>query len=217
MRLVFLGPPGVGKGTQATRAAAAHGIPQISTGDILREAVRRGSELGVKAGEYMDRGALVPDEVVVGLVAERTARPDCVPGFILDGFPRTVPQAQALDVMLASRGLPLSAVVTMVAPAEEIVRRLSSRRVCPGCGRVYAGNPDGSGPAACEADGQALAQRSDDHPEVIRERLKVYEVQTAPLIGHYGALGLVREVDGLGAVDEVAARIGQVLAGLPGR
>jgi adenylate kinase len=209
LRLVFLGPPGVGKGTQATRAAAAHGIPQISTGDILREAVRQGTELGLQARGFMDRGALVPDEVVVGLVADRLTQPDCGPGFILDGFPRTVPQAGALDAMLAARGLPLSAVVTMVAPAEEIVRRLSERRVCPGCGRIYAGAL-----ARCEADGQDLVQRSDDRPEVVRERLKVYEAQTEPLIGYYAKQGLVREVDGLGGVDEVAARIGKVLGGL---
>ena len=216
LRVVFLGPPGVGKGTQASRAAAAHGVPQVSTGDILREAARRGTELGIQARGFMDRGALVPDPVVVALVAERTAEPDCRPGFILDGFPRTLPQAEALDTLLEGRRQTLAAVVCMVAPVEEIVRRLATRRVCPVCGRVYGGGADGRGPRACEADGTVLVLRPDDRAEVIRERFRVYEAQTAPLVGHYRRQGLLREVDGVGPVADVAGRIEALLAGLVG-
>ena len=208
IRLVFLGPPGVGKGTQAAKLAKSRGIPQISTGDILREAVRTGTPLGVQAREFMDRGALVSDDLVVALVADRIGRDDCGNGFILDGFPRTVPQAEALDAMLRERGLPLLGVLTLEAPVEEIVSRLGSRRVCPKCGRVYT-----SATELCEADGERLIQRSDDHPEVVRERLKVYEAQTHPLVEYYSKRGMVRKVDGLGTLEEVSMRVGGALAG----
>ncbi len=214
LRLMFLGPPGVGKGTQAARVAAVNGIPQISTGDILREAVRKGTELGCRAREYMDRGALVPDEVVVAVVADRLTWPDCNLGFILDGFPRTVTQAEALDGLLQQHHRPLAAVIRLVAPEEEIVERLAARWVCPVCGRVYSlRNSDHS---TCELEGSPLTQRSDDLPEVVRERLHVYEAQTQPLVGYYDRQGLVRNVNGLGSVDEVSFRIEKILAELLG-
>jgi len=213
LRLIFLGPPGVGKGTQAVMLAEKRGIPQVSTGDILREAVKQGTELGQKARSYMDAGDLVPDDLVVALVAQRFERPDCAHGYILDGFPRTVPQAEALDRMLAQKGSPLTAVVTFTASDEEIVTRLASRRVCDRCGRIY-GAADGQPAARCENDGEPLTQRSDDKPEVVRERLKVYAAKTRPLVDYYQRQGLMKLVDGLGALEEVAARVERALDGI---
>lgn len=212
LRLIFLGPPGVGKGTQAAMLAEQRGIPQVSTGDILREAVRRGTELGQKARVFMDAGDLVPDDLVVAMVAERFERPDCATGYILDGFPRTVPQAEALDRMLAEKGSPLTAVIAFTAPDEEIVTRLASRRVCSKCGRVY-GAVGGAAPEKCEADGEPLTQRSDDKPDVVRDRLKVYQTKTSPLVAYYERTGLVRKVDGLGPTSDVANRVVRALDG----
>lgn len=190
MKVVFLGPPGAGKGTQAAQVSERLGIPQISTGDILRQAMRNQTPVGVQAKAYVDAGQLVPDEVVVALVRERLSAPDCANGFLLDGFPRTVPQAKALDGITA-----LDAVVNLSMPDEAIVKRLSGRRVCPGCAAVYHISRLG-GSTACEKCGQGLVQREDDKAETVEKRLEVYHQQTAPLEAYYEARGLVKTVDG---------------------
>lgn len=179
MRVVFLGPPGAGKGTQAERFAAEHGIPHISTGDMLRAARNAGTPIGLEAKRYMDAGQLVPDDVIAGVVRERLAEPDCDVGFLLDGFPRTVPQAHLLD----TAGAELDHVLYFDVPTDELVERLSSRR-----------GPDGR-------------RRRDDEPEVVRERLVVYERETSPLIGLYEGRGLLRRIEGVGTVDEVYERL----------
>lgn len=211
LRLVFIGPPGVGKGTQAGILARSRGVPQISTGDILRDAVRNGTELGLEVREFLDGGRLVPDELVVALVADRIAREDCERGFVLDGFPRTVAQAEALEAMLKERSLLLSGVLAIEAPEEEIVGRLGARRVCARCGRIYTAAQN-----ACLADGEPLSQRSDDRPEVVRERLKVYAAQTRPLLDFYDARKMISRINGLGSLDEVSARILKALESMPG-
>ena len=187
-------------------------MPQISTGDILREAVRNGTELGRKAKSYMDAGELVPDDVIIGLIRERLQRPDCAKGFILDGFPRTIPQAEALDRLLAELGLRLDAVIEIYVEYDHIVRRLTSRRICPNCGAVYnlltePPNQDGT----CRVCGTAVVQREDDNEEAIRNRLKVYEEQTRPLKEYYGTKGLLQKVDGNRTVGEVFAEIVRIL------
>jgi adenylate kinase len=212
MNLILLGPPGAGKGTQAERISRLYGIPQISTGDMLREAVREGTPLGRKAKSYMDSGALVPDEVVIGIVEERIQQDDCRGGFMLDGFPRTTAQAQALDDMLEKKGLKLDHVVCIEVDTEELVRRLSGRRTCRNCMAPYhvEFNPpkvDG----VCDRCGSELYQRDDDKEEAIRNRLKTYEAQTAPLISYYTERGLLRTVEGKGSVEEVFRRIQEIL------
>jgi len=207
-----LGAPGVGKGTQAKKIQERYKIPQISTGDILREAVRQGTELGRKAKRYMDAGELVPDDVIIGLIRERLQQPDCQRGFILDGFPRTIPQAEALDRMLAELGLKLNAVIEISVDYDTIVRRLTSRRICPNCGAVYnlltdPPNPDGT----CRNCGTPVVQRDDDNEEAIRNRLKVYDEQTRPLKEYYRKKGLLQQVDGDRTVDEVFAAIVRIL------
>ena len=208
MRLVLLGPPGSGKGTQAQRLVERYKIPQISTGDIFRQAVRDQTELGKKAKEYMDRGELVPDEVVVGMVEERLGQSDCKNGFILDGFPRTIAQAEALDKLLAGKGEKLDAVLEISVPDEEVVKRLSGRRTCRQCGAMYhiEFNPPKE-PGKCDKCGGELYQRDDDKEEVIKSRLQVYHSQTAPLIEYYQKEGLLKKIDGLGGIEEVFARI----------
>ena len=205
MQVVLLGPPGVGKGTQGRRLANEHGWVLISTGEMLRDAIARQTPLGLQAGKLMDQGLLVPDQVMIGLVRERTLEPDARKGFVLDGFPRTVPQADALDAILAERHKPLEVVVALTAPDEELVRRLSGRWECPVCRRVYnafsAPSRDG-----CHCDdhpGTKLVQRADDAEETVRRRLDVYRRQTAPLADYYGAQGKLQEVDGTGPLDEV--------------
>ncbi len=208
MRVVLMGPPGAGKGTQARQLEQKHGVPQVSTGDILREAVQQGTELGVRAKTYMDRGELVPDELVAGLVAERLAAPDCQSGFILDGFPRTVAQAEILTHYLEERGKPLDAVISIQVPQEEVLRRLSGRRVCQKCGAMY--HKVFSPPAqegVCDQCGGDLYQRSDDREETIKARLEVYERSTAPLLAYYRQKGLLCEVAGVGSFEEVEAQI----------
>ena len=206
MRLVLLGAPGAGKGTLAKQFSSALGVVHISTGDIFREEVAAGSELGVKARSYMDRGELVPDEVVIGMVRQRLSRPDCTPGFILDGFPRTAPQAEALDALLRQCGTPLDAVLDIEVPEEVVVRRLSGRRVCRQCSAIYhIENRPPSEPGVCDVCGGELYQRDDDQPEAIRRRLRVYEEATAPLTGYYRTQGLLRTVDGSGTPDQVLA------------
>ena len=182
MKLIFLGPPGVGKGTIAKMMAEKFGIIQISTGDLLRAAVKEGTELGLKAKEYMDSGALVPDELVIDLLKERITKPDCEKGFILDGFPRTIPQAEALD----ERGIEINKVLNFVAKKETIIQRLSGRRTCKKCGAIFhITNIPPKVEGVCDKCGGELSQRDDDKPEAIENRLVVYEKQTAPLIDFY--------------------------------
>ena len=197
--IVMLGPPGAGKGTQAARLAGHYGIPAISTGDILREAVQSGSDLGRRVKAVMERGELVSDELVTDIVRERLGRPDTVNGFVLDGFPRTLPQAEALDRMVNGRGL---IVLEITVPDEEIIRRLSSRRVCVGCGAIAGRAADGDA-AACERCGGKMVQRSDDREEVVRERLVVYARQTKPLLDYYRGRPSFRSINGLQPPDQV--------------
>lgn len=213
MNLILLGPPGAGKGTQAKKLTTELGIPQISTGDMLREAVREGSPMGLKAKSYMDSGALVPDEVVVGIVEERIQQPDCAKGFMLDGFPRTTAQADALADMLERKGLKLDHVVCLEADNEELIKRLSGRRTCKQCMAPYhvVFNPPRK-EGVCDKCGGELYQRDDDKEEAIRARLVTYNNQTAPLIAYYEARGILRRVNGLGTVEEVYQRIKRAIS-----
>jgi adenylate kinase len=207
MRLVLLGPPGAGKGTQAQQLVERFGIPQISTGDILREHVQEGTGLGIRARAYMDRGEYVPDDLVVRMVMDRLEQPDADKGFILDGFPRTVPQAVALEAALAEVERPLMAVLRFAISDEMAVRRLSNRWTCPACKRTY--NMEFRPPVddrVCDADGVELERRADDEELTVRRRLAVYREQTEPLEGFYRARGLLREIDAEELEDEVATR-----------
>jgi adenylate kinase len=213
MRLVFLGAPGVGKGTQADRLAQQSQRPKISTGDLLREAVKNQTPLGKKAQEYMEKGSLVPDSVVIGMVKAKVDEPTCSKGFILDGFPRTVPQAEELAKLLDAKGVKLDRVINFVVSRDDVVRRLSGRRSCPKCQAVYHlefAPPKREG--VCDRCGAGLIQRSDDRQETIEARLKVYEEQTAPLIRYYESKRLLSSLDGSGPVDEVYARLTKLLA-----
>ena len=208
MRVVFLGPPGAGKGTQARDLAREWGVPQIATGDILRQAVAAGTRLGREARDYMDRGALVPDEVIVGLVAERLGEPDAAGGFILDGFPRTVAQSEALERLLEETGQALDAVVYFEVSEPELVRRLTGRRVCRECQAAYhtvSAPPRREG--TCDRCGGALYQREDDSEATVRTRLEVYTRQTAPLLERYRRRDLLTTVKGEGAIDEIRAAV----------
>jgi len=208
MNIVLLGAPGAGKGTQAARMVEEFALPHISTGDIFRKAVADGTPLGLEAKRYMDAGELVPDEVTIGIVKERLAQPDCETGFILDGFPRTVPQADALGTALASMGRALDAVVLVDVPSSALVARLTSRRQCRACGRIY--NTMGEMPAeadVCDSCGGEVYQRADDSVETVTNRLAVYEANTQPLIEYYRELGLLRTVDGDRDVDDVYSDI----------
>lgn len=215
MRIVFLGAPGVGKGTQADKVAFQYRIRKISTGDLLREAVRNKTPLGLEAKEHMDQGGLVPDSVVIGLVREKLADPSYANGFILDGFPRTVPQAEALAEVLAERGIKLDRVINFRVPREEIVKRLSGRRSCPKCQATYhvtfAPSQTGS---FCERCGEALVQRSDDQPEAIETRLHVYEEQTAPVISFYEKKHLLSHLNGAETVEAVHQNLVKALGAL---
>lgn len=208
MRLVFLGPPGSGKGTQAGMASKEFGIPKISTGDILRDAIEQKTDLGNKARECVEGGVLVPDEIVLSLVEERIGKADCGAGFILDGFPRTLIQAEGLEKMLAGCGQALDAVVFIDVADEAVVERLSRRRVCPGCGAPYnlASDPPRE-EGVCDKCGGTLEARVDDDPGTVRTRLKIYRRDTLPLVEHYESDGLLRRVDGEGSVSEVFAAI----------
>ncbi len=213
MRLVFLGAPGVGKGTQAERIAARFRLPKISTGDILREAVRNQTPLGLEAKACMEQGKLVPDSVVVGIVKAKLAEPGCAGGFLLDGFPRTVGQAEELAAILGASGKPLDRVLNVVVPRTDVVRRLSGRRSCPKCQAVY--HVDFAPPKSegvCDQCKSALVQRSDDRRDAVETRLTVYEEQTAPLIAYYRQRGLLSDMDGTGPIDEVQGRLLNVLA-----
>ncbi len=213
MRVVFLGAPGVGKGTQADRVAAQFKIAKISTGDLLREAVRNQTPLGREAKQYMDQGRLVPDSVVIGLVRDKLAEAACANGFVLDGFPRTVPQAEELGKVLQATQRPLNRVVSFKVPREVIIQRLSGRRSCPKCQATFHVEfaPSQKGDL-CDRCGETLVQRSDDKPEAIETRLKVYEEQTAPLIQYYANKRLLSELDASGSVDAVFEALFGVLA-----
>ena len=208
MYLVLLGPPGAGKGTQAERLQEELKLPHVASGDLFRENLRNETELGLLAKKYMDRGDLVPDDVTIAMVRDRLQRPDCDQGTILDGFPRTQAQAQALDRMLADMGRRLDGVLYIAVPDEELVRRLSGRWICRQCQTPY--HTLFSPPAkegVCDACGGELYQRDDDKPETVRARLKVYHQQTSPLIDYYRQAGLLVEVDGAGDIETVSAAL----------
>lgn len=212
MRLILVGPPGAGKGTQALLLQKTFNIPHISTGDLLREAVRAKTALGQQAQTHMDAGELVPDQLVTAMVAERLQQPDCAAGFILDGFPRTIVQAEALATELAQRRQRLDAVISIVVPRADLVRRLCGRRVCRKCGALYHEEFDPPRTAGvCDRCHGPLYQRSDDNPETVDARLAVYERATAPLLSHYRDQGLLREIDGNGTPEEVFQHIRTVL------
>jgi adenylate kinase len=215
MRVVFLGPPGAGKGTQARMLAAEWGIPQIATGDMLRAAVAAQTRLGVEAKVYMDRGELVPDEVVIGIVGDRLAEPDARKGFLLDGFPRTVPQAEALARLLKDRGLELDRVVFLEVSEAELLRRLTGRRVCRRCGSTFhlAFAPPRVA-HLCDRCGGELYQRTDDSDAVVRERVRVYARQTAPLLDYYRSQELLVAVPGEGLPHAIAAGIRKAVGAL---
>ncbi|MDP9009797.1 MAG: adenylate kinase [Pseudomonadota bacterium] len=215
MRIVLLGAPGSGKGTQSQLLVKTYGIPQISTGDLLREARSKGTELGLRAKAAMDAGKLVDDATVLGMIRERLSRPDAVNGFILDGFPRNIPQALALEKMLAEMGAPLDAVVLLNLDLGILFKRLTGRRICENCNRVFNiyTSPPGTLPHCDQCgDKPRLVQRDDDKEEVIGKRLDVYEAQTKPLISHYTAAGLLRAVDADADVDTVFGNIQKAIA-----
>jgi adenylate kinase len=212
VRVVFLGPPGAGKGTQADVLAAEAAVPHIATGDMLREAAAKGTPLGLAAKRYMDSGALVPDDVVIGLVGERLSLPDAERGWVLDGFPRTVAQAEALDTLLRERGTDIERVVFFDVPRAELLRRLTGRRVCPQCGATYhLESAPPRHPGVCDRCGAALEQRVDDGEAAVAKRLDVYETQTAPLLDYYERRGVLSAIDGQGALPAVAGAVRRAL------
>ncbi|SCL64538.1 Adenylate kinase [Micromonospora citrea] len=207
MRLVLVGPPGAGKGTQAEFVAAHLSVPKISTGDIFRSNVSQGTPLGVEAKRYMDAGELVPDEVTINMVRDRLAEPDASEGFLLDGFPRTTPQAAALDKLLADLGTALDLVLELVVDDDEVIRRLSGRRTCRGCGKIWHVEFDATTrEGICDRCGAELFQRDDDKPETIATRLREYADKTAPLVDYYGAQGKLVGIDATGPVEDVTVR-----------
>ncbi len=213
MHMILIGPPGVGKGTQAKYLVDKYQIPQISTGDMLRANIKNDTELGRNAQEFMNAGQLVPDDVILGMVEQRFLEPDCANGYILDGFPRTIPQAEGLDKLLDKMGLKLDAVLVITADDEEIVRRLSARRTCSDCKTIYnlMFSPPKTEGICDKCGGSNIVQRDDDQPETIKNRLKVYHDQTAPLVDYYTAQKLDRTVDGVGSINEIKDRIAAVL------
>jgi adenylate kinase len=216
MNLILLGPPGAGKGTQAQRMVERYCIPQISTGDILRAAVKETTPLGVRAKEFMDQGQLVPDEIVIGIIEERLKIKDCDPGFILDGFPRTIPQAEALQPILNKIGKKIDHVINIEVDPEELVCRLTGRRTCKNCGSMFHllfQPPKREG--ICDRCGGMLCQRSDDKEETIRTRLKEYEKQTAPLIQYYQGKKTLRSIQGMGGPDQIFDQIIRLLDATP--
>ncbi|MBI4687323.1 MAG: adenylate kinase [Nitrospirae bacterium] len=212
MRLVLLGAPGAGKGTQAKKLIDKYGIPQISTGDILRKAVADGTPLGKEAKSYMDKGELVPDSVVIGLVKERIAQDDCKKGYILDGFPRNTAQAETLDKVLNDLGMPLTAALSVDVPKDDLMKRLTGRRTCKGCQQMYniyfsPSKKEG----VCDKCSGELFQRDDDKEETIKRRLDVYEASTAPLIDYYNKKGILKSVQGVGSIDDIFKKVCAVL------
>lgn len=212
MRLVLLGAPGAGKGTQAKKLIEKYSIPQISTGDLLRAAVAAGTSLGKEAKSYMDKGELVPDSVVLGMVEERLKQDDCNKGYILDGFPRNTKQAEALDKMLGDLNMSISAALSVDVPFEDLMKRLTGRRTCKACGQmynVYFGPSKKEG--ICDKCNGELFQRDDDKEETIKKRLEVYSSQTAPLIDYYGSKGILKSVSGTGSIDEIFSDVCKTL------
>ncbi|PKA39839.1 adenylate kinase [Rhizobium sullae] len=216
MRLILLGPPGAGKGTQAQRIVEKYGIPQLSTGDMLRAAVHAGTEVGKRADALMKAGKLVPDEVVNAIVSERIDQPDCAKGFILDGFPRTLVQADATEAMLRAKGLDLSVVIELKVDDDELIRRVAGRYSCAQCGSVY--HDTDKAPASegvCDKCGSThFKRRPDDNPETMTARLQVYYKETSPLIGYYHAKGKLKSVDGMADMDHVTREIEAILSKL---
>lgn len=212
LNVILLGPPGAGKGTQAERIKKDFGLAHISTGDMLREAVANGTEMGLKAKSFMDAGELVPDEVVIGIVVERMSDPDCEKGFLLDGFPRSEAQAQALDTALKASGKNITLALAVIVAEDELIKRLTGRRLCRGCARPYhvAFRPPAT-PEVCDECGGELYQRSDDTEETVRNRLDVYRRQTEPLIDYYRVQGVLAEIKGAGHPDEVYKKIEEKL------
>jgi adenylate kinase len=214
VNLILLGPPGAGKGTQAKMLVKRYKIPQISTGDILRSAVKDETPLGLKAKSFMDAGGLVPDEVVVGIIRDRLSESDCRVGFILDGFPRTVGQANALKSVLAGEGLTVDHVLSISVDSSELLKRITGRRTCRSCGRGYHVEYDPSRVAGkCDECGGELYQRDDDREDTMSNRLQVYEQQTAPLIEYYANESLLRPVLGVGSIDDIQARLVAIVEG----
>ena len=214
MHILLMGPPGAGKGTQAANLVKEFGIPHISTGDMFRAAVEEGTELGLQAKACMDAGKLVPDEVTIGIVKERLAKPDCKKGFILDGFPRTVEQADALTGILKELGLSLTAALNITVPAADLIERAVGRRICKSCGATYHvkfNPPQKAG--VCDTCAGDLYQRADDSEETMKNRLSVYEAQTKPLIAYYEKAGVYKEIDGRQAIDDVKAAMIAALKG----
>ena len=212
MKIIMLGAPGAGKGTQAKKIAEKYHIPHISTGDIFRANIKGGTELGMKAKSYMDQGQLVPDDVTIGMLLDRIAEADCENGYVLDGFPRTIPQAECLDAALEKRGEKVDFAINVEVPDENIVNRMSGRRACVGCGATYhiKYNPtkvDG----VCDACGEKLVLRDDDKPETVQKRLGVYHDQTQPLIDYYTKSGVLKEVDGTVDMEDVFQAIVEIL------
>ena len=212
MKIIMLGAPGAGKGTQAKLMADKYEIPHISTGDIFRANIKEGTELGKKAKTYMDQGLLVPDELVVDLVADRLTWDDCTNGYVLDGFPRTIPQAESLDAVLAKKGEKMEYAIDVDVPDENIVNRMGGRRACVGCGATYhvVYNPTKT-EGICDACGEKLILRDDDKPETVQKRLDVYHQQTQPLIDYYNNAGILKTVDGTVDMEEVFKAIVQIL------
>jgi adenylate kinase len=217
VNLLLFGPPGSGKGTQADFLTQDYGIPQISTGDILRDDVKRGTELGLKAKEYMNRGELVPDEVMVEMIRERITRPDCAGGFLLDGFPRTVPQAEALDGMLETIGQHIDRLLYLHVELEELVERLTGRWVCPKCARSYhmVNNPPRED-MQCNVDQTGLVHRDDDTEQTARRRSEVFYQRTYPILAFYRQRGISVEINGQGSIGEVRERVKRALQGQTG-
>ena len=202
MNLLLYGAPGSGKGTQANMLRSHFGIPHIATGDMLRAEIAAGTELGLKAQPILAAGKYVSDDIMIGMIRNRLRQPDCEPGFIIDGFPRTVPQAEALDDLMDELGKGFDRVIYLRVPVDELLLRLSGRLVCPVCQRTY---PPGT--AACAVDGSKLVQREDDKPEAVRPRIEIYLEKTVPVLDHYRGAGLVSEIDGRGTIDEISSQV----------
>ena len=212
MKIIMLGAPGAGKGTQAKKIAEKYQIPHISTGDIFRANIKGGTELGMKAKTFMDQGMLVPDEITIGMLMDRIGQEDCINGYVLDGFPRTIPQAESLTKALAERGEKVDYAINVDVPDENIINRMSGRRACLGCGATYhiTFNPPVK-EGICDTCGQELVLRDDDKPETVKKRLDVYHEQTAPLIAHYKEAGSLHEIDGTQDIKVVFEEIKSIL------